>query len=329
MPEGASRSDGPQLVRLGSLGAVLAVGAGWLPGIGVFLALASALSFGILAGEVPAAWGVGAVLATVAVCTWLQGWGPGLAMLAVLGGVSLVSGATLRRRWNLGTQVLLVSGGLVVGFWVAAVMFAWIPSGQPLAWISFLRHEYDGIQAAARASAGSLIAAYRQQGLAVGPHSQARTATDLMVQAFGRYLPATLVLLTLVGAGVETLALRRLWRWHDPGVTPDPPFRTWVSPSGGVTIYAIGWAMAIGGNLVARPALSTVGWNVVVVASAVYAVQGLAVLVHYLHSWRVSGLPRVLVVALVLATPLIDLLLWVGLVDSLWNLRRPRTSAHT
>ncbi len=329
MPERVSRADGPQLVRLGSLGAVLAVGAGWLPGIGVFLALASALSFGILAGEAPAAWSVGAVVATVVLCQVLQGWGPALAMLAVLGGVSLVSGVNLRRGWNLGTHVLLVGGGLVAGFWLAAVLFAWIPTGHPLGWIAFLRQEYQGIQTVAHATAAGLIAAYRQQGLPVGPHSQARTATDLMVQAFGPYLPASLALLTLAGAGVETLAMRRLWRRHDPAMAPDPPFRAWVSPSGGVTIYALAWATAIGGNLVSRPQLSTVGWNVVVVMSAVYGVQGLAVLVHYLYSWRVSGLPRALVVALVLATPLIDLLLWVGLADSLWNLRRPRTSAHT
>jgi uncharacterized protein YybS (DUF2232 family) len=227
---------------------------------------------------------------------------------AEYGVMALAMAEAMRRQWSVEKTLL------------ASIVVPSVASGLVMVWL-FSSAELD-LSAVKQNFEDDLGQTLRQSLAGGGGPSEAELHTYVQ-EAFAivmQLLPALFVLSTAAGALINYGVVRLLWRrmgkqpWL-PGVT----LARWKAPEACVWVLI---ASAIG-YFVPLPGPQIAGLNLLLLVGLVYLVQGLGVMVFYLHKAAVPPLFRSIVYLLMVIQPL--LLLGVaafGLFDLWFDFRR-------
>lgn len=129
--------------------------------------------------------------------------------------------------------------------------------------------------------------------------------------------PATYVILAGLLVMTNAALLRAVLRWRSPQTVPGGEFETLRLPLGVVATFILA------GACVAVPALRPTAYNLLLVVSFLFAVQGLAVVSYFVARMQGPRLLRAAVVPMMILVPLgVQLLALLGLFDNWFDFRR-------
>jgi uncharacterized protein YybS (DUF2232 family) len=297
-----------QVLVLTALTVTLFAAAGYVPVLGILVSLLAPTPILLVAlryGLRPAMLALG--LSTLSLAL-LFGSLQSTIFFAEYGVMALAMAEAMRRQWSVEKTLLasivvpLVASGLVMGLLFSSADLD----------LSAVKQNFED----------DLSQTLRQFLAGGGGPSEAELRTYVQ-EAFAivvQLLPALFVLSTAAGALINYGVVRLLWhRMGKQSRFPKMTLAQWKAPEACVWVLI---ASAIG-YFVPLPALQIAGLNLLLLVSLVYLVQGLGIMIFYLHKAAVPPLFRSIAYLLMVIQPL--LLLGVaafGLFDLWFDFRR-------
>ena len=147
------------------------------------------------------------------------------------------------------------------------------------------------------------------------PEEQLRKAIVVMV----RLIPGMALASTLMVAWLNVLLAKRFCRVHHLPLPPWQEWSRWKAPE-----YLV-WGAIASGFFVLLPStsLQILGLNVLIVCSAVYLLQGLAIVVFYFERWQFPPFFRGILYVVIFLQQIVTLgVVLVGLFDMWFDFRR-------
>jgi uncharacterized protein YybS (DUF2232 family) len=297
-----------QVLVLVALTVTLFAAAGYVPVFGIIVSLLAptplilvALRYGLRTGLLALG------LSTLSLALLLGGLQSTI-FLAEYGVMALTMAEAIRRRWSVektllvATAVPLVATGLVM-----AGLFASADVN-----LSAMRQHFE------RELSQTLPQYLAEEGGAVD--GDLRTYIQEALTIVVRLLPALFIISTAAGALVNYGVVRVLWRrMGDRALFPELALSQWKAPE-----FCV-WVLIASGlcAFMPLPNLRLVGLNVLLLVSLAYLIQGLCIMVFYLHKASIPPLFRSIAYLFLVIQPL--LLLGVaafGLFDLWFDFRR-------
>jgi uncharacterized protein YybS (DUF2232 family) len=296
-----------QVLVLVALTVTLFAAAGYVPVLGVMVSLLAptplllvALRYGLRTGLLALG------LSTLSLALLLSGL-QGIIFFAEYGVMASTMAEAIRRRWSVektllvATAVPLVATGLVM-----AGLFSFADVD-----LSAMRQHFER-------ELSQILPPYpAEEGGAVD--ADLRTYIQEALTIVVRLLPALFIISTAAGAAVNYSVVRLLWRrLGDQALFPELALSRWKAPD-----FCV-WVLIASGLCSFMPlsSLQLVGFNALLLVSLVYLIQGLCVMVFYLHKASIHPLFRSIAYLFLVIQPL--LLLGVaafGLFDFWFNFR--------
>jgi uncharacterized protein YybS (DUF2232 family) len=297
-----------QVLVLTALTVTLFAAAGSVPVVGILVSLFAPTPILLVALRHGLRTGLLALgLATLALAL-LFGNLQSTIFFAEYGVMAMVMAEAIKRRWSVEKTLMISTGVPLVA---SAFLMALLLSSADLDFSAVKQHFEDHLNQTLR------------QMLPEGGGSsdaELRTYVQATLGRVVQLLPALFVLSTAAGALINYGMVRLLWRRiaGEP-LVPEVSLRQWKAPDACV------WVLIASGICYFIPVsgLRVVGLNMLLLVSPVYLVQGLAVMVSYLHKASVPPILRSIAYLFLVIQPL--LLLGVaafGLFDLWFDFRR-------
>jgi uncharacterized protein YybS (DUF2232 family) len=297
-----------QVLVLVALTVTLFAAAGYVPVLGVIVSLLSPTPLILVALRCGRRTGLLALgLSTLSLALLLGGF-QSIVFFAEYGVMALTMAEAVRGRWSVERTLLVATAApLVATALVMAGLFSSVDVN-----LSAMRQHFE------RELSQTLPQYLAEEGEAVD--GDLRTYIQEALTVVIRLLPALFIISTAAGALVNYSVVRLLWRrMEDQTLFPDLELSQWKAPE-----FCV-WVLIASGlcSFMPLPSLRLVGLNVLLLVSLVYLVQGLCVMVFYLHKASIHPLFRGIAYLFLVIQPL--LLLGVaafGLFDLWFDFRR-------
>jgi uncharacterized protein YybS (DUF2232 family) len=297
-----------QVLVLVALTITLFAAAGYVPVLGIIVSLLAptplilvALRYGLRIGLLALG------LSTLSLALLLSGLQSTI-FFAEYGIMALTIAEAVRRRWSIEKTLLVATA---VPLMATSLVMAGLFSSADVN-LSAVRQRFE------QELSQTLPQYLADEGGAVD--GDLRTYIQEALTIVVRLLPALFIISTAAGALVNYGVVRVLWRWTgDRALFPDLTLSQWKAPEICV------WILIASGlcSFAPLPNLQLVGLNALLLVSLVYLIQGLCIMVFYLHKASVPPLFRSIAYILLAIQPL--LLLGVaafGLFDLWFDFRR-------
>lgn len=297
-----------QVLVLVALTITLFAAAGYVPVLGIIVSLLAptplilvALRYGLRIGLLALG------LSTLSLALLLSGLQSTI-FFAEYGIMALTIAEAVRRRWSIEKTLLVATAAPLMA---TSLVMAGLFSSADVN-LSAVRQRFE------QELSQTLPQYLADEGGAVD--GDLRTYIQEALTIVVRLLPALFIISTAAGALVNYGVVRVLWRWTgDRALFPDLTLSQWKAPEICV------WILIASGlcSFAPLPNLQLVGLNALLLVSLVYLIQGLCIMVFYLHKASVPPLFRSIAYILLAIQPL--LLLGVaafGLFDLWFDFRR-------
>jgi uncharacterized protein YybS (DUF2232 family) len=255
--------------------------------------------------------GVTALGISVAVVAAVAGGQVAAILLFSFGLMAVGTAEGMRRQWKPESAALL--GGLlpvvVLGI-IAAYYFG--RSGKNPVMV---------IEAYLRGSVAEAAKLYTGLGL-TEMAAAVNTVSDTFIHYLVRLIPG-IVIATSVLQAACCYGLGRAIMMRKPGTGPmliGTPLTKWHAPDAWV------WGLIAALTLIMIPdeVVRFAGWNLAILYAVVYLAQGIAIVEHYLRKARIQPVVRGLILALILALPIVVCVVALGVVDIWADFRKVR-----
>ncbi|SHF43862.1 YybS family protein [Desulforamulus putei] len=179
------------------------------------------------------------------------------------------------------------------------------------------------IHAAINESLNAVFSMYEEAGNPVPAEQQELFRQT--VRASLLLLPAYFVLHGMLSAGLSYMVGNRVLRKLDYQVNALPPFSQWRLPWYAIWGIILGLIFYLGGNQFALNTVKVIGQNILTVFLFIFFIIGLSVVVHFFKKIPFSKpFKMVLTVILILyITLMYPAIVVLGVLDTIFNLRRP------
>ncbi len=166
---------------------------------------------------------------------------------------------------------------------------------------------------------------YNQNGLLNEADRQEYLALTEQIAYFVQtFLPGSMAVWNIMMTMV-TYFIARHWMNRMGFTVPDNFYFTkWQLPWYSIWIIIIGLALTIVGDELTWQLIEITGKNILYIASFIFFILGIAVIIHYIQLWRISKIVKsIVIVVLLFYLPItVVMALVVGIIDSVVNLRR-------
>lgn len=256
--------------------------------------------------------GLSALGLSIALVAAIAGWHVAAFLLLCFGLMAVGTAEGLRRQWKPETAAL--AGGLMplAALTLVAARFFLHTNKNPVTFIeAFFKDQ--------RALAAKLYTDLKLTEVAAAVSS----VPDTFIHYFVLLLPGIVVTsMILLAAASFVLSVRIITR--KPGSAPAlavPSLALWHAPD--VWVWGlIGTLVLI---LVPNETVKFTGWNLAILYSVIYLIQGISIVEHYLRKARVQTLVRGLIHAIILALPpTVACVMALGVVDIWADFRKVR-----
>ena len=297
-----------QVLVLVALTVTLFAAAGYVPVLGVIVSLLAPTPLLLVALRRGLRVGLLALGLSALSLALLLGGLQSIIFFAEYGVMALTMAEAIRRRWSV-ERVLLVATAVPLA--ATALVMAGLFSSADVD-LSAMRQHFE------RELSRTLPQYLAEEGGEVD--GDLRTYIQQALTVVVRLLPSLFIISTAAGALINYSVVRLLWRrMEDQTLFPDLQLGQWKAPE-----FCV-WVLIAGGlcSFMPLPSLRLVGLNVLLLVSLVYLIQGLCVMVFYLHKASVHPLFRGIAYLFLVIQPL--LLLGVaafGLFDLWFDFRR-------
>jgi uncharacterized protein YybS (DUF2232 family) len=297
-----------QVLVLVALTVTLFAAAGYVPVLGVIVSLLAPTPLLLVALRRGLRVGLLALGLSALSLALLLGGLQSIIFFAEYGVMALTMAEAIRRRWSV-EKVLLVATAVPLA--ATALVMAGLFSSADVD-LSAMRQHFE------RELSRTLPQYLAEEGGEVD--GDLRTYIQEALTVVVRLLPSLFIISTAAGALINYSVVRLLWRrMEDQTLFPDLQLGQWKAPE-----FCV-WVLIAGGlcSFMPLPSLRLVGLNVLLLVSLVYLIQGLCVMVFYLHKASVHPLFRGIAYLFLVIQPL--LLLGVaafGLFDLWFDFRR-------
>jgi uncharacterized protein YybS (DUF2232 family) len=297
-----------QVLVLVALTVTLFAAAGYVPVLGVIVSLLAPTPLILVALRRGLRVGLLALGLSALSLALLLGGLQSIIFFAEYGVMALTMAEAIRRRWSV-EKVLLVATAVPLA--ATALVMAGLFSSADVD-LSAMRQHFE------RELSRTLPQYLAEEGGEVD--GDLRTYIQEALTVVVRLLPSLFIISTAAGALINYSVVRLLWRrMEDQTLFPDLQLGQWKAPE-----FCV-WVLIAGGlcSFMPLPSLRLVGLNVLLLVSLVYLIQGLCVMVFYLHKASVHPLFRGIAYLFLVIQPL--LLLGVaafGLFDLWFDFRR-------
>jgi uncharacterized protein YybS (DUF2232 family) len=297
-----------QVLVLVALTVTLFAAAGYVPVLGVIVSLLAPTPLILVALRRGLRVGLLALGLSALSLALLLGGLQSIIFFAEYGVMALTMAEAIRRRWSV-EKVLLVATAVPLA--ATALVMAGLFSSADVD-LSAMRQHFE------RELSRTLPQYLAEEGGEVD--GDLRTYIQEALTVVVRLLPSLFIISTAAGALINYSVVRLLWRrMEDQTLFPDLQLGQWKAPE-----FCV-WVLIAGGlcSFMPLPSLRLVGLNVLLLVSLVYLIQGLCVMVFYLHKASVHSLFRGIAYLFLVIQPL--LLLGVaafGLFDLWFDFRR-------
>jgi uncharacterized protein YybS (DUF2232 family) len=297
-----------QVLVLVALTVTLFAAAGYVPVLGVIVSLLAPTPLILVALRCGLRTGLLALGLSALSLALLLGGLQSIVFFAEYGVMALTMAEAIRRRWSV-EKILLVATAVPLA--ATALVMAGLFSSADVN-LSAMRQHFE------RELSQTLPQYLAEEGGEVD--GDLRTYIQEALTVVVRLLPSLFIISTAAGALINYSVVRLLWRrMEDQTLFPDLQLGQWKAPE-----FCV-WVLIAGGlcSFMPLPSLRLVGLNVLLLVSLVYLIQGLCVMVFYLHKASVHPLFRGIAYLFLVIQPL--LLLGVaafGLFDLWFDFRR-------
>lgn len=246
---------------------------------------------------------------------FLAGWQFAVTFLICFGVMAAAVSEGMRRHWK--PESVAVLGGLapVALLGMLAARFFMRTGKSPVPFLEdVIRKQRD-----------VAVKLYKDMSLTDVANTVA-AVPDQFIHYFVLLIPGIVITSMLFAAMICMLiSLRLILR--KPGAVSLRPISLihWHAPD----VWVWGLILALGLILVPREAFQFAGWNLAIVYSAVYLLQGIAVVDHYLRKARIQPFMRGLILAIILALPSVVCVIAAGVVDIWADFRKLRGPKET
>ena len=279
-----------QVLVLVALTVTLFAAAGYVPVLGVIVSLLAPTPLILVALRWGRRTGLLALgLSTLSLALLLGGF-QSIVFFAEYGVMALTMAEAVRGRWSVERTLLVATAAPLVA---TALVLAGLFSSADVD-LSAIRQHFE------RELSQTLPQYLAEEGGAVD--GDLRTYIQEALTVVIRLLPALFIISTAAGALVNYSVVRLLWRrTEDQTLFPDLELSQWKAPE-----FCV-WVLIAGGlcSFMPLPSLRLVGLNVLLLVSLVYLVQGLCVMVFYLHKASVHPLFRGIAYLFLVIQPLL------------------------
>lgn len=256
--------------------------------------------------------GLSALGLSIAVVGAIAGWQVAAALLLCFGLMAVGTAEGMRRQWKPETTAL--AGGLlpVTAITLVAARFFLHTNKNPVTFIEAFFKEQ-------RALAAKLYTDLKLTEVAAAVSA----VPDTFIHYFVLLLPGIVVTsMILLAAACFVLAVRIITR--KPGSAPAitvPSLAAWHAPD----VWVWGLIVTLALILVPNGTVKFTGWNLAILYSVIYLIQGISLVEHYLRKVRVHSLVRGLIYAIILALPpTVACTMALGVVDIWADFRKVR-----
>lgn len=304
-----------EAVLLAVLSVLLVLAGSWVPVVGLFGLLFSPLP--TLVATVRLGPRLGLASATVASLVVLLVAGP---LGAVATWLDLVAfGAGMGWAWQSRRDPLWVIGAGALGMVVttlATLTISRLFLGQDL--LAQLTQQ----MLRSAEEAGALLKA--SGGMQAGQVEEAtRQLSQQLHLLMGELLPGVVL---AAGAGYALLLVAvagPLARRLDLPPLTLPPFAGWDLPTWTVGLWGIGFVLSLASERLAGGLLRSTGANLVLIGQMLFLVEGTAFAYFWLRRWHLAKGLAVLILVILLVNPYFSqVLVWLGLFESIVHMRR-------
>jgi uncharacterized protein YybS (DUF2232 family) len=297
-----------QVLVLVMLTVTLFAAAGYVPLLGIIVSLLAPTPLLLVTLRHGLRTGLLALGLAILSLALLFGGLQSMIFFAEYGVMALTMAEAVRRRWSVEKTLLVTTAiPLLATSLVMAVLFS--SAGVDLNTLS-QRLENDFSQ---------ILPQYFTDG-GGSVDGDLRTYMQEALTIALQLLPSLVIISTAAGALANYSVVRLLWRrMGDRELFPAMSLTQWKAPEACV------WALIAGGlcYFLPLPSLRVVGLNVLLLVSLVYLIQGLGILVFYLHKTSVPPLFRSIAYLFLVIQPLLLLgVVAFGLFDLWFDFRR-------
>ncbi len=256
--------------------------------------------------------GLSALGLSIAVVGAIAGWQVAAVLLLSFGLMAVGTAEGLRRQWK--PEAAALAGGLlpVAALTLVAARFFLHTNKNPVTFTeAFLQGQ--------RALAAKLYTDLKLTEVAAAVSS----VPDTFLHYFVLLLPGIVVTsMILLALGCFVLAARIITR--RPGTAPAPAVPSlalWHAPD----VWVWGLIVTLVLILVSNETVKFTGWNLAILYSVIYFIQGISIVEHYLRKARVHTLVRGLILVIILALPpTVAGVMALGVVDIWADFRKVR-----
>jgi len=258
--------------------------------------------------------GLSALGLSIAVVGAIAGWQVADFLLLCFGLMAVGTAEGLRRQWK--PEAAALAGGLlpVTALTLIAARFFLLTNRNPVTFVeAFFKDQ--------RALAAKLYTDLKLTEVAAAISSVPDTFIHYLVLLLPGIVVTSMILLALASFA---LAVRIITR--RPGKAPVlavPSLAQWHAPD----VWVWGLIVTLVLILVPNETVKITGWNLAVLYSCIYLIQGISIVEHYLRKARVHTVVRGLIYAIILALPpTVACVMALGVVDIWADVRKVRIS---
>lgn len=172
------------------------------------------------------------------------------------------------------------------------------------------------------ASTESSLSMYKAMGMSEADIEKYADQLQKLIKLIILVFPASIALLGAASAFVNFLLTRHLLKRFCAGTLAGlPPFGQWRLSIGFLFLFGFSLVGMYWGSTRNFTALYNICFNVNYFASMFCRLQGLSLLYCALQHFKLSALPKILIMFFVIVTPLMDILMYAGLFDMIFDYR--------
>ena len=254
--------------------------------------------------------GLAVLCAASVLALLLGGWHAAAVYLFVFGLMAL--GAAEGMRKGLRAEQIALLGGLLPLIVIGTIAsFYFIKLG---------KNPITAVETYLRTNIAEAAKLYTTMGL-TEMAAMVTAIPDKFIHYLVRLMPGIAISASIVQAAccygiARAVVMRKQGSW----LGAQPSFALWFAPD----IWVWGLIVALALVVIPHETFRIIGWNVSIIFSIVYLVQGIAIVDFYLRKGRVRPFVRGLIIALILALPAIVFVVALGIVDIWADVRKVR-----
>ncbi len=254
--------------------------------------------------------GLAVLCAATVLASLIGGWHAAAIYFFVFGLMALGTAEGMRK--GLKTEQIALLGGLIPLIVIGAIVsFYFVKLG---------KNPVTAIETYLRTNIAEAAKLYTTMGL-TEMAAMVTAIPDKFIHYLVRLMPGIAISASIVQAAccygiARAVVMRKQGSWF--GVQPS--YALWFAPD----IWVWGLIVALALVVIPHETFRIIGWNISIIFSIVYLVQGTAIVDFYLKKGRVRPFVRGLIIALILALPAIVFVIALGIVDIWADVRKVR-----